>query len=512
MTIRSRNKKIKYFLFILGVTTVSFFIFLFYKNQNNTILVNQGNINAIIESISEISPDNKTKNISNKNIKSDIPNVNKIILITIDTLRADHLGYNGYPIDTSPFLDELASKSFNFKNTFSQTTLTVPSNASIFTSLHPLQHKLFQDHMRLDDSFVTMAEFFREKGFKTAAFIGSRHFSKSNIFQGFDKIDMPPKEERFMALMTDTVKRFIRPSNETLDKALSWIKQEEENIFIWIHLFDLHHGFMKQKSENLTLKKFDPYYLKKEYEFLLKEGVIDNNCIFKEGKKIKYNNVEDILETIKNYDNQLKFVDNKIKDFYGDLEKIGFNNNSLWVITSEHGEGLCSHGRKSHFDLYNEIIRTPLIFHFPDDDLSVDIEVIASHVDIFPTMTQLLGVDLSARIPNIQGNSLFDLLDNNYTFSYMHRDSYLNLEGEASLQNKRFKYILNEESEDEFYNLQNDPLEKNNIIKEKPTEAEKFRDEIIEKYNLADETTKIKDIYIDDEETLKQLEWLGYIK
>ena len=97
----------------------------------------------------------------------------RIFLITIDTLRADHLGCYGYPRQTSPFLDSMASRGVLFEHSFAPTSMTAPSHASIFTALYPIQHRVLRNGDRLDDSFYTMAEFLKGKGYLTGAVVST---------------------------------------------------------------------------------------------------------------------------------------------------------------------------------------------------------------------------------------------------------------------------------------------------------------------------------------------------
>jgi len=117
--------------------------------------------------------------------------IDRIILITIDTLRADHLGCYGYPRQTSPFIDKLARDGILFRRAFAHMSMTAPSHASIFTSLYPIQHYVLKNLHRLDDSFLTMAEVFSTMGYQTAGFVSTWFFepSSSNLSQGFDVFD-----------------------------------------------------------------------------------------------------------------------------------------------------------------------------------------------------------------------------------------------------------------------------------------------------------------------------------
>jgi len=143
--------------------------------------------------------------------------IDRIILITVDTLRADHLGCYGYPRQTSPFIDKLARDGILFRRAFAHMATTVPSHASIFTSLYPIQHNVPNNRHRLDDSFLTMAEVFSTMGYQTAGFVSTHFFgtSSSNLSQGFDIFDA--------AIKKANKKGRYRKAKSTVDAAIKWL-------------------------------------------------------------------------------------------------------------------------------------------------------------------------------------------------------------------------------------------------------------------------------------------------
>lgn len=123
------------------------------------------------------------------------PPIDRIILITIDTLRADHLGCYGYPRDTSPFIDSLAKRGILFQKALCPMATTSPSHVSIFTSLYPIQHNVLKNGHKLSDEFVTLAELLREINYKTAGIVSTgAHFKPGNIDQGFEYFNNMPEE------------------------------------------------------------------------------------------------------------------------------------------------------------------------------------------------------------------------------------------------------------------------------------------------------------------------------
>src|SRR5262249_49505540 len=164
-----------------------------------------------------------------------------IVLVTIDTLRADRLGCYGYSKIETPNLDSLAQQGVLFENAVAQTPLTPPSHASIFTGTYPTVH-----HVRdtggfiLDSSQLTLAEILQQKGWQTGAFVGSavlnRVFGLNQGFQTYD--DSIPEAEAYSA----TRGHPDRPAAEVVDLAISWLKQQsdESPVFLWVHVYDPH--------------------------------------------------------------------------------------------------------------------------------------------------------------------------------------------------------------------------------------------------------------------------------
>jgi len=152
-----------------------------------------------------------------------------ILIITADTLRSDHLGCYGYERNTSPRIDELALKGFHFMGAFCPIDLTNPSHISIFTSKYPKNHGVYTNWTPMEKEHVTLAEILKNQGYKTAALVSSNHLNTniSGLGKGFDF---------FRSISLGQV-----PANETINNALSWIRENaDKNFFVWVHLFDPH--------------------------------------------------------------------------------------------------------------------------------------------------------------------------------------------------------------------------------------------------------------------------------
>ncbi len=482
------------------------------NNVNNTDIVEKVNDDlGVTSSLYEYS-------VSEKGFSD----INKVVLITIDILRADHLGFMGYPRETSPFLDKLASKSILFKNAHTVSSTTGPVDASIFTSLYPIQHKMSNNNQKLDESFITMAELLKDNGYKTAAFVGVKHLLWNNLDQGFDIFDSPTNKDKL-----------ARSSKKTIDLAINWINEnkDEDKIFLWIHLYDAHYPNKLNVGIKEILKLDDEN--KKELIKLLTEKQGINMGTY-------YDDENNMLEIINRYDNEVAFMDRQIEKLYSWLQKNNLNNNTMWIMASEHGEGLGSHNYYEHTsELYEEQLHTPILFHFPFLEYSKVVDNQVEVIDILPTIADVINFSLKSQILKIQGVSLFPLIlgeydyykDNN-VFSWTgdiqrragaNNDRYKNqskidfsnsnYSGEKfALQNEDFKYIYNTISEDEFYNLKDDPMEKNNLILDSIKEKDIMRKELMDRINgFLNEGDNVKSNYIDSNLS-KELESLGYFR
>ena len=314
---------------------------------------------------------------------SDRLRIRHVFLITIDTLRADHLGCYGYPRNTSGFIDFLAENGVVFNRAYSQSASTGPSHASIFTGLYPYQHKVICNYYLLDDSYVTLAERLCANGIITSAFTSvDKLFSPSKIDQGFAVHGEPP----------DTIKTYgfkYRPAEYTIDEAVAWldISDPSEKTFTWVHLFDPHFPYNPPEK---YLSEIDSGMNKETFLEYLAQLYIDDETFAQKTLDEEYENLcssEKMYDYISNYDAEIAYADSELQRFYDFAGKKGFAEDSLWIITGDHGEGLGQHSWLGHaFMIYQEEIHVPLIF-FSDKNLQpARIYHVVENFDIFSTV------------------------------------------------------------------------------------------------------------------------------
>ena len=445
----------------------------------------------------------------------------RIVLVVVDTLRADHLGSYGYRRPVSPFLDSLAERGVVFRRAYAQSSTTQPSHASLFTSLYPLQHNVHRNGYRLDESYVTLAELLARQGFATAAFTSTdAHFDWGGLRQGFDHYDELAEDG---STKRDTKRKpddkLYRPANETVDSAIQWLDDvsPDERFFLWVHLFD-PHGPRQPPAEHL--QRLWPKNVAERLahiEFLKTEHQLDTS---RNGA---------LRRQILLYDGEIAFVDAELARLYSEFERRGLDNGALWVVTADHGEGLENHGWFGHSkQLYNVQLHVPLIFHF-DSGLyagKVIADRVVEHVDLTPTLMDLVKAEnaLEEQILPIQGQSLMPLMrgiGEGYTkrYAFAQRSLYpkrrkLRIEAMTKGQNYALqtldaKYFLYTEGDDEFYDLTRDPYETRNRIDRASKEKDELRTTLEEWIDrLRSERAPLPV----DSEAIERLRALGYLQ
>jgi hypothetical protein len=296
-----------------------------------------------------------------------------ILLVTIDTLRRDHVGIYGYPRQTSPFIDELAKKGTMFKNVVTPIPVTDGSHASILTSLHPLTHKVIINGTILSGSVQTIAEVLKTNGYYTIGTIAVNHMSRRyNFSQGFDSF-------------SDDFRGFERDAGSVnkslfkqIDEYLSKSGKNKKPFFIWLHYYDPHTPYIDRHFK-FKAKIPERYYKMKP---------------------------EKIVDLVNRYDNEIRYVDEALKEVFAYLREKHLEKNLVTCITADHGEQHGDHGWHSgHFDFYSENTLVPLIFHGYKIPKGKIIDTFVSTMDISVTLLKMAGLNFDYET---EGNDLFD--------------------------------------------------------------------------------------------------------
>ena len=467
--------------------------------------------------------------------KKESNKIEHVFLVTIDTLRADHLKTYGYPRETTPFMDFLSIQGATFQNCFSNSATTNPAHASIFTSLYPIQHKVEKNWIELNDSFTTIAEILKEENFKTFAFTSSDIFKVNNLFQGFDYFNEPenPRKKWNKKYRQAELTR-LAISKQFQDKKITG------KTFVWIHLFDPHRPYYPPDNHLNSIKELNDK--DKIVSFLKNKHKIDPESykritFRRRGRSDFYKNnpnyyknwkSEDILyDQINLYDAEISYVDSQLKEIFDIFERSGMNKNSLWIFTGDHGEGLGNHNWFMHSrEIYKEAIGIPLILYSPGLIKKAIHNHYTEHTDILPSLLDLLGIHNPVK--NSTSSSFADLLtgkkDNfkkDYLFAkretfkkrkmkkkiplsanYEHGDKYSIISG-------GFQYIHRTKGENELFDLSSDPYEIINIISKKGKLVNKMKNYLFSILKSSKSDTKVNKA---NEKAINKIKALGYIE
>jgi len=425
-----------------------------------------------------------------------------VILISIDTLRADHLGCYGYPQNTTPNIDEFSKDSVLFKETIAQAPSTTPSHASIFTSSIPSHHGAFFSMRKpIPQDLVTMAEILRENGYKTISFNGGAQIAAEFGFdQGFDTYDSwQVKKNQPSITLIDKVDFTI----EKVDSAIDWIRTHpNEKFFLFLHTYEVHHPYTPKKE---YLDLFEKHY----------SGDLPAHISGRLLEKINKGNLEiskeDEQHIVNTYDAEIYSMDIAFGTLVDFLKKEDLYDSIVVIFTSDHGEEFREHGWTgwhSH-TLYDELLKVPLMVKFENSKYGgTVIEEQVRSIDILPTLLDILNI---ASLECFEGTSLvkrFNSTNRKELLAVSEQDT-VGQRHPATIRTKRWK-LYDRLNDVRLFNLKSDPLEQKDVRKGNKGVCNKLQDEL--SYWLSRKQSVVEAGEADlDEETLKRLKSLGYI-
>lgn len=416
----------------------------------------------------------------------------RVILVTIDTLRADHVSSYGYFRPTTPFLDSLAERGALFERAVAAVSHTAPSHATMLTGLVPLEHGVLENGTLLPEEAMDLARMFGAAGRPSAAFLSVGFLE--GIAGSFDHVRVEKQS-----------------SVPLVQAAMQWLSNERtsERFFLWLHMYDPHRWRFVDRAPRAQLEAIrrgterddDALYdaleelhglprLAPDEPFALPWTVTIRGEV-----ELETRTRRDYLDFIDTYDAQIRLSDDLLRALYEHVEGLGLGGRTLWVVTSDHGEGLASHGAAGHGSwIYQEQLLVPLVVHASDGAIPARrIPNLVQHVDLFPTLAATLGARVHGLEPGLHGQSLWPLLRAG-AGDWIDRPAFsqrkeMPLDGPAeamadaphnagelfSLQSDRHKYLLRELGPDEFFDLELDPLELEDRSAEASTEASALR-------------------------------------
>lgn len=329
-----------------------------------------------------------------------------IVLISIDTLRADHLGCYGYPRDTSPRIDALARAGVRFEHAYAQASWTLPSHMCLMTSQYPHVHGVQRESQSLADAGLTLAEVLSRGGYHTAAFISWIYVSRKFGFaQGFDEFVelLPPKDQ------IDNATTAAFKAEEVSDRAVRWLDKRpaDRPFFLFVHYFDPHIDYDPPPPFDALFDRDHAGRASGKYAWLspyIKE-------LHQQPRRIAPRDLEHVVAL---YDGEIRYVDTYVGQLLDALQqKVGLEN-CLIVLTSDHGEELDDHGSMEghQWTLYEEVVRVPLIIRPPGRRPAA--AVVETPVELIDVATSLLAQVGISPPDAFQGGNVFDLTDRGF--------------------------------------------------------------------------------------------------
>lgn len=427
-----------------------------------------------------------------------------VILISIDTLRADHLGVYGYHRNTSPHIDRLAEKGIVFTHAYAQSPNTIISHATMLTSLYPMVHGVTPEY-RLAPEIETVAEYFQEQGYKTGGFTthGAWLNEEMGFAQGFD----------------DFFSRFVSGDNIN-SRVFAFLDEHgHRDFFLFVHYYDPHSDHYKLPYDTRTHfdRTFCPDY---RGSFT---GCRENLCASQLLKRLNETGqplpAEDRQYIMDLYDGGILYTDFQLGRLFKKLKELDVYDKALILITADHGEEFREHGQFLHNQLYNEVMRVPLIIKPPGSRPQVRKNSPVGVIDIVPTLLEFAHIRYED--DHLQGRSLWPQIEGSepgerIVFSTL-KGVELSQADHLSLRDRTFSFHTWEKfSQFKLFNIKTDPGETRDILDPEDETLEKFlrlaRNQYRSQLKLRNRFKYKRTGVKQSRENLEKLKSLGYLK
>lgn len=398
--------------------------------------------------------------------QSPLPAKPNILVITIDTMRADHLGCYGYFRETSPHIDALAKESIVFENCNAPMAQTLPTHTSLFTSVYPREHGIVANIAQTGGMYKpspvlqTFATAIGKQGYATAGFVSAEPVKKiGGIAAGFAKW-YEPDDKKVEADWTNR-------------KIFEWIDAGglKEPFFMWVHYFDPHAKYEPPAPYDTMFtddEKLDKYMT--DRAFGMEAGK-------ERAGKENHTKIKKSKESINLYDGEVRWTDENIGKLFAKLKEKGVWDKTVIVLTGDHGEGLGQHNLTGHGNIWGEQLHVPLLIHVPGQ-APRRVATRVTSPDILPTVLALVpsipGADFLKQASGV--NVLAPNLDAN-------RPLYAQLPGSRTVMVHAltlgdWRFIRHPAKGDMLFNLKDDPFELHNLADKSADRASQMREEL----------------------------------
>jgi arylsulfatase A-like enzyme len=403
-----------------------------------------------------------------------------IVLISLDTLRRDALEKDSDDQPIMPFLRSLSASSVLFTQAFAPAVFTLTSHMSMFTGLYPSVHKVLGDNDVLSHRIFTLPEYLRYAGYRTLGVVSNPYLAAGFGFgRGFD---------RYVEMPDDII--FADRVNKAAVELLRTFQEDPRPLFLFVHYNDAHSDWETEQNRL-------PYFSPLQYRTLAVTDVDETfcdpngvNCVagsslcgacathfllaVNRGRvKVTDQQIRRLREL---YNYGARYLDDYLRKFIGDLKEAGLYDETVLVVTADHGEEFFEHGKFLHDQTYGATSAVPLIVKLPRGAHGGrSVAQLVDLVDITPTILELGGLSVGA---SLEGRSLLGLItgDGNLTTAPLHDLVLLrDQRGSVGLRSETKEFLLNPDSRVEVYDLHGDPLERVNIALEHPDEAARLQ-------------------------------------
>lgn len=411
----------------------------------------------------------------------ELPRHDSVLLVTYDTVRADHFGSYGYPLDITPNADSLAERGIVFERVWAPMGMTLPSHATMMSGVSPRVHGALENYYTMSDEVLTLAEHFRAKSYATGGFVGAAVLDQgSGISQGFRKFGQPGFKSDDGSVVSEGLLR--RPAREVNNEALAWLDEvhPDRPFFMWVHYFDAHGPFFPPQSS---------------LDLVESGGLVERVL---EPRAEEFTDLDLPAQALSGlwtrYAADIHATDTSgLGALLAELGGRGRLDETWVFLTTDHGEGLWEHGERGHGPtVFEEQLRVPLIIASPRGDWAGTRTDEPVHlIDLMPTVIHAAsgeeasvgeGVDLLAWLergavpldralfverPHYTKKSLVAL-------STKSKDHYIYGIVTAVIQGNE-KFVIGTDGAAELYDLAADPMEHTNLVDERPERAAELR-------------------------------------
>lgn len=412
-----------------------------------------------------------------------------IVLLTIDALRADHLGCYGYKYNSAPNITKFANEAFVFNRAFAADNSTWPALTSLITSTYPTQHGVIFNGYRFRNNFISLPEILQKNGYQTIALLANMGQA---THKGYDYLLKTNDDEILTNVATQKLNQY-----------------KDKPFFMWMHYYGTHAAY-KAPDKYLSKYGLTPQDLKYGTPPL-------HYALMGEQKPIP----DAILQKIINlYDANIDATDYLVSIMLAEINRLGLKDKTMIIISADHGETLGQHLNYLYHSgaLYDAALRIPLLWYIPGKSFAhKSTDELVSSIDIAPTILSYLNIKIPSSFRGINLLKLFkgESLERKWVFSESYGKIY-------SLRDKKYRYTINPHKEEitivdtikvtydeELYRHPADALEQHNIIKEEPQIAAAYRQMLMQWVNKNLPASVPAQII--DEATREQLKALGYV-